>query len=213
MRRPVIRPKGIPISSYTPRYNHFETVNLQIVNCKQVDKELLFSCTTRDGDWRDALEASLSEFMPDGALTKGIIVFDASRGCDVVVVCSVFCAICDNPRSSQVASHVSQSGKLFCRLCMISKDILDVDLNPNESLLHVHNTHFELRTIEKTRMTLGRIANATTKAAKTRIRIETGVAYIDLPHPCVDLEYFDYHAGTPLEILHLLLLWVFYLKH
>jgi hypothetical protein len=183
------------------RYNHYESVNFTIANAPKSVGDFLFSCTTSDGDWRDILEAAFSEFMPEGCLTNGIRVFDRSRNTDLVVVVSILCAVCDNPRSSQLASHVSQSGKFFCRFCMISKDVLD-----NHTLSEVHLMNFPKRTPTNTIQTIRYINNLPSATEKNKAQKKTGVSVSLLPNPCILLDYFDFHAGTPVEVLHLILL-------
>ncbi len=54
--------------------------------------------------------------------TEGVEVYDAHLRRTVLVVAPVLCAICDNPRASEIANHLKGASALkFCRMCTVRK--------------------------------------------------------------------------------------------
>ena len=51
---------------------------------------------------------------------EGISVYDAYLGCEVLLIAPVLAVICDNPRASELTSHMGSTAKHFCRICMVS---------------------------------------------------------------------------------------------
>ena len=56
--------------------------------------------------------------------TKGIIAYDAHQQCEVLVIAPLIAVICDNPRASEITSHMGSTAKHYCRTCMVSKNVL-----------------------------------------------------------------------------------------
>lgn len=50
---------------------------------------------------------------------EGVITYDAFLKEEVLVVAPVICALADNPRASDLASHIGNSGIKFCRICEV----------------------------------------------------------------------------------------------
>ena len=50
---------------------------------------------------------------------KRINDYDAALQEAVLVVALVMCAICDNPRHSEIMNHLGPSAKMYCRICMV----------------------------------------------------------------------------------------------
>lgn len=51
---------------------------------------------------------------------KGMVAFDASMNCDVLVIARVICSINDNVRASELVNHLGSSSNLFCRVCQVN---------------------------------------------------------------------------------------------
>ena len=51
---------------------------------------------------------------------EGLVTYDAHLKQQVLVVCPVFCCICDNPRASELTNHMGSVAKMYCRMCMVS---------------------------------------------------------------------------------------------
>ncbi len=52
--------------------------------------------------------------------SEGIAVFDAHLQCEVLLLAPVIALICDNPRASELTSHLGSAAKHYCRMCMVS---------------------------------------------------------------------------------------------
>jgi hypothetical protein len=50
---------------------------------------------------------------------KGTVVYDAHLDCQVLVVAPLLCVLADNPRASEVVSHLRGAAAKFCRMCMV----------------------------------------------------------------------------------------------
>jgi hypothetical protein len=120
----------------------------------------------------------------------------------IIVVCTVYIAIADNPRACQICSTVPSGGNMYCRICMHDRAWLN-----SNSLLRLkqknHDGEVAHRDREQTLNTIGRINTAPSKE-KPQIRKETGVVAGILPNPWLSLSRFDPHDGTPPELLHFL---------
>ena len=54
-------------------------------------------------------------------LERGISVFDAFLRTDyIILIAPVLCALCDNVRAAELASHLGSKAKMLCRKCMVS---------------------------------------------------------------------------------------------
>lgn len=51
--------------------------------------------------------------------TEGVSVYDAHLQCEVLLIAPVIVVICDNPRASELTSHLGSSAKHYCRMCMV----------------------------------------------------------------------------------------------
>ena len=51
----------------------------------------------------------------------GINAYDAALQEAVLVVTPVMCAICDNPRHSEIMNHLGPSAKIYCRIAEVQK--------------------------------------------------------------------------------------------
>ena len=49
----------------------------------------------------------------------GMNAYDATLHEDILVVAPVMCAICDNPRHSEIMNHLGPSATKYCRMCMV----------------------------------------------------------------------------------------------
>ena len=52
-------------------------------------------------------------------MEKGVQMYDGSLGQQVIVVSHVICLLADNPRASDLLSHMGSAARKFCRLCMV----------------------------------------------------------------------------------------------
>ena len=52
--------------------------------------------------------------------TEGIVVYDAHLQCEVLLIATVIALICDNPRASELTSHLGSAAKHYCRICMVN---------------------------------------------------------------------------------------------
>ena len=52
-------------------------------------------------------------------LEEGVLMYDAFWDEDVYVVAPLFCFIADNPRHSEITSHLTGSPRKYCRLCLV----------------------------------------------------------------------------------------------
>lgn len=52
-------------------------------------------------------------------LENGVEMFDAMLGTDVIVIAPLICFLCDNPRASEICSHLGSSAHKFCRICEV----------------------------------------------------------------------------------------------
>ena len=52
-------------------------------------------------------------------LEKGVQMYDCSIGREVIVISHVICLLADNPRASELLSHMGSTAKKFCRMCMV----------------------------------------------------------------------------------------------
>ena len=50
---------------------------------------------------------------------EGLEAYDAHLHQPVLVVAPVLCAICDNPRASEMLNHMGGTALKFCRMCMV----------------------------------------------------------------------------------------------
>jgi len=57
---------------------------------------------------------------------EGIAAHDAHLKQPVLVMAPVLCAICDNPRASEMVNHLGGTALCLCRMCQVSKHV-----NPN----------------------------------------------------------------------------------
>lgn len=53
-------------------------------------------------------------------LEAGVITFDAHLCKTVLLVTPVICALCDNPRASELLNHSGSGTRKFCRMCSVS---------------------------------------------------------------------------------------------
>lgn len=53
------------------------------------------------------------------SLEQGIVVYDSSLTCNVVVITPVICMLCDNARGSELTNHLGSKATRFCRICMV----------------------------------------------------------------------------------------------
>ena len=50
---------------------------------------------------------------------EGITIYDAHLDCEVLAITPVLCILADNPRASEVVSHLRGAATKFCRMCMV----------------------------------------------------------------------------------------------
>ena len=58
-------------------------------------------------------------------LENGVFLYDSHWKQDVFVIAPIFAVICDNPRASEISSHMTGNPKKFCRLCLVSDQCCD----------------------------------------------------------------------------------------
>ena len=56
---------------------------------------------------------------------EGTEVYDAHLQCNVLVMAPVLCAICDNPRASEMVNHMKGASIKFCRICNVRNQHLN----------------------------------------------------------------------------------------
>lgn len=54
-------------------------------------------------------------------LESGVAMYDASMGCNALVIAPVLCIIADNPMSSELCNHAGSASNKYCRMCMVCK--------------------------------------------------------------------------------------------
>ena len=59
-------------------------------------------------------------------LEDGLVMFDSMLGKDVFVAAPVLAILADNPRHSVLLSHLGSRANLYCRMCMVSFNVLHV---------------------------------------------------------------------------------------
>lgn len=52
--------------------------------------------------------------------SAGITVYDGFYRMEIIILSPVICAICDNPRASELCNHLGSTAKKFCRICLVS---------------------------------------------------------------------------------------------
>ena len=88
-----------------PRHENAKTQNIHFVSCSDKMDVL---------DMAEPFAQELHQLE-----THGLIVYDAFLEEEVLVVAPLLCVICDNPRASQLLSHLGGSAKKYCRFCMV----------------------------------------------------------------------------------------------
>ncbi|KAJ3070312.1 hypothetical protein HDU98_006685, partial [Podochytrium sp. JEL0797] len=157
-----------------------------------------FAGMTKNGTYRDVAEAVLRDFMEDGELSLGVVVWDSSLNRKILVVSNIYNILADNPRHFAICSLAGSTAKRNCRFCEALKGEMDL-ASP--------------RTRAKTLLALQRMDLAVSKADKVLIRVETGVAIpaAGLPNPYLSVVNLDPHKQSPIDPLHSLSLGV--IKH
>ena len=84
-----------------------ENANLQNIH---------FICSSNKAPVMEMVKPLVKQFL---ALEDGIVHFDALLQCDVIVVAPILCFLCDNPRASQLCSHMGATSNMFCRICNV----------------------------------------------------------------------------------------------
>ena len=51
--------------------------------------------------------------------TEGVVTNDAHLRTDVLVISPVITVMADNPRASEILSHMGSTANKFCRMCMV----------------------------------------------------------------------------------------------
>ena len=51
---------------------------------------------------------------------KGVVMYDSYYEEDVLVVAPMLCTLADNPRASEICSHIGTSARRYCRICNVS---------------------------------------------------------------------------------------------
>ncbi|KAL5496712.1 hypothetical protein EMCRGX_G013056 [Ephydatia muelleri] len=121
---------------------------------------------------------------------EGIIAYDASLQCKVIVVAPVLSFICDNPRGAELCSHLGATTSKYCRICLadVSTGLQGIG---------------ELRKKCDTMMQIRSIRSARCQADKKQLKKRFGISAE--PNPVLELAV-DPHESTPVEVLHTLLL-------
>ena len=70
-------------------------------------------------DMSRAISAEMNE-LEDG----GVEVYDAFLGKNILLLPRPLCFICDNPRASEISSHLGSSAKKYCRKCKVTRRML-----------------------------------------------------------------------------------------
>ena len=71
----------------------------------------------------------------------GVDAYDAALQETVLVVAPVMCAICDNPRHSEIMNHLGPSAIKYCRICMVryvNDMILNMHTDAHAKCMHMH---------------------------------------------------------------------------
>jgi hypothetical protein len=178
------------------KWNNFENVFVKLANSPSKNSKFHFVCTSREGTWVHVAEAALNDYKQ---LREGFLVHDAYRQQDVLVVATFFCSICDTPRAAQVCSNVGPSGKKFCRLCEANKS----EYWPSDAL---QPTLSHKRTKVGTMNLIDTINGMTNQANQKQLSTDTGLSLRYRENPYLKLDDWDPHSGTPIEVLHVLLL-------
>ena len=58
--------------------------------------------------------------------TIGLTTYDAHMHQDVLIVAPILLGMHDNPRASEIVNHLGSAANLFCRVCMVSIQFVNV---------------------------------------------------------------------------------------
>ena len=52
--------------------------------------------------------------------SEGIVMYDAHLQSEILIIAPVIFIISDNPRASEIVSHMGNSANKYCRMCTVS---------------------------------------------------------------------------------------------
>ncbi|XP_064391380.1 uncharacterized protein LOC135339165 isoform X2 [Halichondria panicea] len=122
--------------------------------------------------------------------TEGIVVYDAHLQCEVLLIATVIALICDNPRASELTSHLGSAAKHYCRICMSNRD----------TTAHMISRR---RSKEASLNQMGIINRAQTKSLAKQLQTKYGL--YGQTNALFQLSV-DLYKSTPIECLHTILL-------
>ena len=157
--------------------------------------------------------------------TEGMVMYDSHLKTDVLVRAPVIMAICDNPRASEMLSHMGGTANKYCRMCMVSKSV--------RSMLHnygaltsqcdktVNPTSIAKERTKTSSMTQTSLIKQAEGSRKQSLQTKYGLHDRYNPLFQLSVDFFRYrylmvtnnilfemstHRSTPIECLHTILL-------
>lgn len=88
-----------------PRHENSKTSNIHFICCSDTASAMDMSATI-------VTELATIE-------KEGIEAYDAVMKQHVVVLAPLMCILADNPRASELLSHLGGSARKYCRMCMV----------------------------------------------------------------------------------------------
>lgn len=193
------------------RWNHVENCWVLFMNFKKKFRVMELLCSTQDGNWRDVGEVVLEEY---DELKNGFICMQKD-GSSIIIVGTIFCFICDNPRAAQICSSVGASGIKICRICHFEKSST-TRVKENNAVKSVHQIGswnispfqfpMQLRTREETISIQIQEAMLTSQDEKKIHQRNSGIVCCPEIQPYLTYQSIDPHEMCVIEVLHTILL-------
>ena len=73
--------------------------------------------------------------------SDGVWAYDALHKEEVLVIAPLLYIVCDNPMASQLCNHLGSTALMFCRMCLVSDDVIYSKLNLKLILFKVNKAH------------------------------------------------------------------------
>ncbi len=108
------------------QWNKFDSWSMKIAGLSNKDNSKLhnihFLCCSNKCSVMDMSRPLVDDLID--LESNGIAAYDASLGCEVVLVAPVMCLLADNPRHSEIMNHSGSSANKYCRICMVGNTII-----------------------------------------------------------------------------------------
>lgn len=77
-----------------------------------------FLCSSNKADWLQMAKPLVDDLLE--LERRGLAMYDAYLEEEVIVIAPVICVLADNPRASDITSHIGRSGTKYCRICEVN---------------------------------------------------------------------------------------------